>query len=119
MIVRKRTFKNLPKVEFSLTLALQPKDVKKALAAYYKRCSKDIPTFDSYVYEDEEIEHIITTGTVIHHFTPAVKKTLLDWCMSLAVEKGYITPTTKDIAYNRGCTVAYTLNLEKVGIKNR
>lgn len=119
MIVRKRTIKANPKVEFSLTLALQPSDVKKALAAYYKRCSKDIPTFDSYVYEDEEIEHIITTGTVIHHFTPAVKKTLLQWLMNLAIEKGYITPTTKEIAYDRGCTVAYTLNLSKVGIKEK
>lgn len=119
MIVRKRTFKNLPKVEFSLTLALQPKDVKKALTAYYKRCAKDIPTFDSYIFEEEEIEYIITKGTIIHHFTPSVKKTLLQWLMNLAIEKGYIKPTAKDIAYNRGCTVAYTLDLEKVGIKKK
>lgn len=114
MIIRRKNIKENPATEYTILVAVQPNDVRRALVKFYQKGLEDLPGFENYVYEDKEIEWIICQGTIIHHFTPSIRKKLLKWSIATALAKGYIVEAPESVAKEKYCMKAYTVNSHKL-----
>lgn len=119
MILRKKNIKANPSSLLSIQVDIEPSDVARILRAYLlnlKKCSPDLVKEGAMLYDSNDLECIISTHSIVHHFTPSVKRIVYPWLIDVAKRENLIVKVDSLLAKSQGhpSGEAFSLNEKKL-----
>ena len=101
MIIRKKNIKANPESLLSIQVDIEPTDVVRMLRAYLlqlNKCAPELVTQGAMAYSIKEIEGIISSNSIVHHFTPSVQRIVYPWLIEVAKREKLITQLSPRVA---------------------
>ena len=101
MIIRKKNIKANPESLLSIQIDIEPTDVTRMLRAYLLQLNKFAPELvpqGSMAYSIKEIEGIISSNSIVHHFTPSVQRIVYPWLIDVAKKEKLINKLSPQVA---------------------
>lgn len=119
MIVKKKNIKANPTSLLSIQVDIEPADVARILRAYLlnlEKCSPDLVREGNLLYDTHDLECILSTHSIIHHFTPSVKRIVYPWLIEVAKRENLINHVDPCIAKYQGHPEGdcYSINEKKL-----
>ena len=120
MIIRKKNIKANPESLLSIQVDIEPTDVTRMLRAYLlqlNKCAPDLVPQGSMAYSVKEIEGIICSNSIVHHFTPSVQRFVYPWLIDVAKREKLINKLSPQVAKcldhdGEACSINDTLLLK-------
>lgn len=119
MIVKKKNIKANPTSLLSIQVDIEPADVSRILRSYLLQLEKQAPDLvreGNLLYDLHDLECILSTHSIVHHFTPSVKRIVLPWLLDVAKREKIINLVDPCMAKYQGHAdgEAYSINEKKL-----
>ena len=119
MIIRKKNIKANPSSLLSIQVDIEPNDVARIFRAYLLQLEKQAPDLvreGNLLYDTHDLECIISTHSIVHHFTPSVKRIVFPWLLDVAKRENLINHVDPCIAKYQGHPEGdcYSINEKKL-----
>lgn len=103
----------------SIQVDIEPSDVARIFRAYLlnlEKCSPDLTKEGAMLYDTHDLECIISTHSIVHHFTPSVKRIVYPWLIDVAKRENLITKVDSLLAKSQGhpSGEAFAINEKKL-----
>ena len=101
MIIRKKNIKANPESLLSIQIDIEPTDVVRMLRAYLlqlNKCAPELVVQGAMAYSIKEIEGIISSNSIVHHFTPSVQRIVYPWLIDVAKREKLINKLSPQVA---------------------
>ena len=119
MIIRKKNIKANPSSLLSIQVDIEPTDVARILRSYLlqlHKCAPELVPQGSMLYDMNDLECILSSHSIVHHFTPSVKRIVYPWLLDVAKRENLIIKVDSLLAKSAGhpSGEAFAINEKKL-----